>query len=170
MIVKKVKCLTAAGLLLLISAAPQATPVKPAVQGAAKTAAPAAAAAQDLVEHPEILTMDFSPSTVSLFGVHVGDKTAKVPVAKMDRNTGTLPGIMKMVDSYQFRYNVTTLTVTALVVSNRSALIKAGLQDKYDVEFRFGKPDISDDRHAVYLNRRLLATFNNSDINTIEIR
>ncbi len=170
MFVEKANRLAAMGLLLLIGAAPQATPVKPAAPGATKPPAAPAATSQDLTEHPELLSMDFIPSEVSLFGVHVGDKTAKVPVAKMDRVTGTLPGLMKLQDQYQLRYNPMTLTVTALVVSNRVALLKAGFQDRYDVEFRFGKPDISDDRHAMYLNRRLLATFNNLDINTVEVR
>jgi len=62
------------------------------------------------------------------------------------------------------------LTVTSLVVSSRNALLKANLLDRYDVEFRFGKPDISDDRHAIYLNRRMLVTYNGQDINGIEVR
>jgi len=56
------------------------------------------------------------------------------------------------------------------MVSSRNALLKANLLDRYDVEFRFGKPDISDDRHAIYLNRRMLVTYNGQDINGIEVR
>ena len=88
----------------------------------------------------------------------------------MDLISNTMPGMMKMKEGNQLRYNPLTLTVTALVVNNRTWLLKANLQDRYDVEFRFGKPDISDDRHAVYLSRRMLVTYNSQDITGIEIR
>jgi hypothetical protein len=160
-------------LVFFIGAGPQvAAPGAPRGSAAAppKSAAPAAVSTEEITEHPEILTMDFSPLTVSLYGVHVGDSTSKVPIPKMDRMTGTLPGIMKLLDQYQLRYNPKTLIVTALVVNNRQALVKAGLLDRYDVEFKFGKPDIADDRHVIYLSRRLLVTFNNAEISTIEVR
>jgi len=162
-----------AGLVALVSAGPQAAPPKTNTPpGAAKpaTAAPARVSnAEELSEHPEIITQDFNPQVVSLFGVKVGDKTAKVAKENMDRMP-SLPGIMKLQDGFQLRYNPTTLTVTALVVSSRNALLKANLLDRYDVEFRFGKPDISDDRHAVYLSRRMLVTYNSQDITGIEVR
>jgi hypothetical protein len=168
-----------AGLVALVSAGPQAAAPKtnapkttaPPSSGKPAAAAPVRAAdAQELSEHPEILTQDFNPQLVTLFGVKVGDKTAKVSVANMDRMAGTMPGIMKLQEGYQLRYNPITLTVTSLVVSNRNALIKANLLDRYDVEFRFGKADISDERHAVYLSRRMLVTFNSQDITGIEVR
>ena len=163
-----------AGLVALVNAGPQATPRTTTPPGAAAKPGAAtpnhAANPQELSEHPEILTQDFNPQVVSLFGVRVGDKTAKVAKENMDRMAGTLPGIMKLQDGFQLRYNPITLTVTSLVVSNRVALLKANLLDRYDVEFRFGKPDISDDRHAVYLSRRMLVTYNSQDITAIEVR
>ncbi len=177
----KLNCFAALGLLAMVSAGPQAaaprqTPPPTGArvsspQGTAKpaTAAPAASP-EDLADHPEIITQDFNPQVVSLFGVKIGDKTAKVQTKDMDRFAGTLPGIMKLHDGYQLHYNPTTLTVTGLVVSGRNALIKAQLLDRYDVEFRFGKPDISDDRHAVYLSRRLLFIYNSQDITQVEVR
>jgi len=160
-----------AGLVALASAGPQAASPKPSTPGAARSAAPAnSASAQELSEHPEILTQDFNPQVVTLLGVRVGDKTSKVAKESMDRMAGTLPGIMKLQDGFQLRYNPVNLIITALVVSNRVALAKANLQDRYDVEFRFGKPDISDDRHAIYLSRRMLVTYNNQEITGIEVR
>jgi len=168
-----------AALVAIVSAGPQAAaPKNVAGQAAPKTATPPAstakpaapgASAQELSEHPEILTQDFNPQVVSLFGVKLGDKTAKAKDS-MDLISNTMPGMMKMKEGNQLRYNPLTLTVTALVVNNRTWLLKANLQDRYDVEFRFGKPDISDERHAVYLSRRMLVTYNSQDITGIEIR
>ena len=177
----KLNCLAALGLLAVVSAGPQtAAPKQTTPPAGARASSPpgtakpapavAAASAEDLSEHPEIITQDFNPQVVSLFGVKIGDSTSKVQAKNMDRLAGTLPGIMKLGDGNQLRYNPTTLTVTGLVVGGRNSLIKAKLLDRYDVEFRFGKPDISDDRHAVYLSRRLLFIYNSQDITQVEVR
>jgi hypothetical protein len=174
MIFSKLNRLAVLGTLLLAGAIPQtATPAKPktpAAAGAAKPPAAAAANSEEITEHPEILTSEFIPSAITIFGVHVGDKTSKVPVAKMDRLSGTAPGLMKLANNMQLRYNPTNYNVTALVVSDHLTLVRAGLQDRYDVEFKFGKGDIYDERHVIYLNRRLLVTFNGNDIVGLEIR
>jgi len=169
MFLAKLNRLAVVGLVSLVSAGPQPTPQRSSPPPAAKPAAPAASS-EDLTLHPEIITQDFNPLTVSLYGIRVGDKTEKVPKEKMDRLGGTAQSIMRLQNGYQLRYNPRSLTVTALVINGRDALINTGLLDRYDVEFRFGKPDISDDRHAIYLNRRLLFTFNSTEIAGIEVR
>jgi hypothetical protein len=169
MFLGKLNRLAVVGLLGLMSAGPQATPQRSTSPAAAKPAT-AAASSEDLAVHPEILTQDFNPLTVSIYGIKVGEKTDKVPKEKMDRLAAAYPGIMKLQGGYQLRYNPTTLTVTALMMNGRETLVKTGLLDRYDVEFRFGKADIADDRHMIYLNRRLLFIFNSQDITSIEIR
>ena len=174
MFLAKLNRLAVVGLVALVSAGPQATPQRgsppaPAKPTPPKTAAPAAGS-EDLTVHPEIIAQDFNPLTVSIYGIRVGDKTDKVPKEKMDRMAVAYPGIMKLQGGYQLRYSPITLTVTALMLNGRETLARTGFLDRYDVEFRYGKGDIADDRHIIYLNRRLLFIFNSQDITSVEIR
>jgi len=124
----------------------------------------------DLTEHPEVLMTDCNPALLSIFGAHVGDPTSKIQADKIDRFSGTLPGLMKLAGLYQVRYNPTNYTVTALVVSDHATLVKIGLADRYDAEFKFGVPDIQNDRHAIYLKKRMLITYDNNNLMSVEIR
>jgi hypothetical protein len=44
------------------------------------------------------------------------------------------------------------------------------LADRYDAEFKFGVPDIQNDRHAIYLKKRMLITYDNNNLMSVEIR
>jgi hypothetical protein len=156
MLMKKLGRLVAPSLLLLLGAVP-----------AAPTANPVST---DIAEHPEILMTDFNPANLSIFGAHVGDPTSRIHADKIDRFSGTAPGLMRLAGLYQVRYNAATYTVTALIVTDRQVLTKIGLGDRYDVEFKLGVPDIQNDHHAIYLKKRLLALFDNNNLVGLEIR
>jgi hypothetical protein len=153
---RNLNLLLASSLLFLVSAAP-ATPAANPVS-------------TEVPDHPEILMTDFNPANLSIYGAHVGDPTSRIKADKIDRFSGTSPGLMRLAGFYQVRYNPATYTVTALVVSDHQTLMKIGLADRYDAEFKFGVPDIQNDRHAIYFKKRLLITFDNSAIASVEIR
>lgn len=154
------KCLSLVGLcsmLVLVSAAAPAAPHANPVS-------------VDITEHPEVLMGDYNPALLSVFGAHIGDPTSKIQADKIDRFSGTLPGIMRLAGFYQVHYNPNTYTVTGLMLTDHPTLVKIGLADRYDAEFKFGVPDIQDNRHALYLKKRLLINFDNTNVLSVEIR
>ena len=100
----------------------------------------------------------------------IGDPTTKMPKDKMDRLSGTILGLMKLSDLCALRYNPNTYTVTGLVVSNPKIIAKTMLYDRYETEFRLGAGDIHDERHAIFLKKRLLMLFNGAEVVGFEIR
>jgi hypothetical protein len=157
MLMKVLGLVVLSSVLMLVSAAAPAAP-----RGNPVTT--------DIAEHPEILMTDFNPANLALYGAHVGDPTSKVQADKIDRFSGTLPGLIKLAGYYQVRYNPTTYTVTALVLTDHQTLVKIGLADRYDAEFKFGVPDIQNDRHGIYLKKRVLCNYDNNNLVSVEIR